>query len=387
MIGDILPVQGGGGGAARPPQRILSRPLKTNCDNGGKDPNFLNVAGFRDYLDFTGKATIDLTLYDMKEMKVTVLHLPYMTRWCEKYRNRTLAKFYKFNQWWEEQGRPPLTLLTLTTYQDSAYAEKHHGSRVNLQEGFEILKDAWNRLRQMMRNRVLCRAFDYLWAMEPHLKHDSGYPHLHVVIVGELTDEEKEEVKRLWSEVYNAGSREHGANFAESCLDAKKDIRNAGFYLFKYLGKGFCLDPEKMTPGELRFNTVLWEKGYRQWGASRNISKAMRLDKGEDDRFRFLDASVSVEGWQFMFREASEEEKEGIREDIAGKVAALEAAFSSLDDGGITGEDDTAEVCIGWRCGREGKIDRRVALDSGLSGICLDAGVKGYIPYDQGGGG
>lgn len=302
--------------------------------------NPLVVRGFTEYLQSTSAMTLDLTLYDMKEMKVVKFHLPYMHRWCQKYRNRTLAKFYKFNSWWEEQGRPPLTLLTLTTYQDSAYAEEHHGSRVSIEEGFEVLKSSWNKLRQMLRNRVIGHSFDYLWSIEPHLKNDSGYPHMHVAIVGELTDEQKEKVKRLWSEVYNAGSYEHGANFADSCLDAKKDIRNAGFYLFKYLGKGFCIDPEKMTPGELRFNAVLWAKGYRQWGASQNVSRAMKLDKAEEGRFRFLEAGVSGEGWEAVCREATEEQKESIRQEIAEKVGELEAVF--FDDGHqkMTGEDD-----------------------------------------------
>lgn len=266
--------------------------------------------------------SLDLTLYDMQKMETVNLHLPYMHRWHPQYRNRTLAKFYKFNQWWDDQGKPPLTLLTLTTYQDSDYAEENHGSRVDIEEGFEILKASWDKLRLMLRNRILCRPFDYLWSMEPHLKWESGYPHLHVAIAGEFEQEQKEKVQSLWFGKYNAGDYEHGVTFRESCLDAKGDIKNAGFYLFKYLGKGFCLDPAKMTPGELRFNAVLWEKGYRQWGASRNVSRAMRLDKEDTDRFRFLEAGVSVPGWETTFRKASEEDLRDIRNEISMKEVA-----------------------------------------------------------------
>ena len=289
--------------------------LKTKCDKGGYRRKGPKVKEFKEYLKATSKLTLELHLFDTHTGKREKVLLPYMHRWTPQYRDRTLAKFYKFNEWWKDQGRPPITLLTLTTYQDSAYAEQHHGSRVSMVEGFEILKRSWDKLRVMLRKRVLCRPFDYLWSIEPHLKRDTGYPHMHVAIIGELTDTEKAEVKRLWSEVYNAGSYEQGAYFSEECLDAKKDISNAGFYLFKYLGKSFCIDPEKMTAGELAFNAVLWEKRYHQWGASQNISGAMRLDTGDSGRYIFLEASLSMEGWTGVIREAPPDVIEHIREE------------------------------------------------------------------------
>jgi len=318
--------------------------LKTKCYNRANGTDCPDVAGFKAYLKNTADLTLNLALYDMQEMKKVEYSMPYTHRWHEKYRNRTLAKFYKFNQWWEEEGRPPLTLLTLTTYQDSRYAEDHHGSRVSIKEGFEILKDSWKKLRMMLRNRILCRRFDYLWAMEPHLSRDTGYPHMHVVIVGELTDVEKEAVKRLWCQVYNAGSYDHGANFSDSCLDAKKDIRNAGFYLFKYLGKGFCIDPDQMTPGELRFNAVLWEKGYRQWGASRNISHAMKLDKTDADRFRFLSIGVSMPGYDTVFREATKADKEAIQHEAMDKICWASKYNLDLGDDDMSKKQDFEKV-------------------------------------------
>lgn len=292
-----------------------SRHLNTKCDNGRNRRNRPKVKEFKEYLKATSRLTLELHLFDTHTGKREKFLLPYMHRWTPQYRNKTLAKFYKFNEWWIAQDRPPITLLTLTTYQDSAYAEQHHGSRVSMVEAFEILKRSWDKLRVMLRKRVLCRPFDYLWSIEPHLKRDTGYPHMHVAIIGELTDNEKAEVKRLWSEVYNAGSYEHGAYFSEECLDAKKDISNAGFYLFKYLGKSFCVDPDKMTAGELAFNAVLWEKRYRQWGASQTISGAMKLDTGDSARYIFLELSLSQEGWTGIIREAPEAVIEYIREE------------------------------------------------------------------------
>ena len=289
--------------------------LNTKCDKGRNRRNRPKVKEFKEYLKTTSRLTLELHLFDTHTGKREKVLLPYTHRWTPQYRDKTLAKFYKFNEWWKDQGRPPITLLTLTTYQDSAYAEQHHGSRVSLVEGFEILKRSWDKLRVMLRKRVLCRPFDYLWSIEPHLKRDTGYPHMHVAIIGELTDNQKAEIKRLWSEVYNAGSYEQGAYFSEECLDAKKDISNAGFYLFKYLGKSFCIDPEKMTAGELAFNAVLWEKRYRQWGASQTISGAMKLDTGDVGRYIFLEASLSMEGWTGIIRAVPEAVIEHIREE------------------------------------------------------------------------
>ena len=82
------------------------------------------------------------------------------------------------------------------------------------------------------------------------------------------------------------------------------------------LGKGFCIDPEQMSPGELRFNAQLWKHGWRQWGASRGISKAMKLDYQDSDRFRFLEAGVSMTGWETTFREATAEQKQAILDEL-----------------------------------------------------------------------
>ena len=308
--------EGVGAGGEAPAPRPPSWHLKTNCYKPGKCPDLPDVRGFTDYLKFTADLSLDLTLWDMEKLERVVIRVPYTHRWHPKYRNATLARFYKFNAWWESAGKPALTLLTLTTYQDSAFSELHHGSRVDLKAGFRLLKTSWDKLRKMLRNRVICAPFDYIWTVEPHLKHETGYPHMHVAIAYTFSDDQKNRIKALWSDVYNAGSLEHGAQFEDSCLDAHGDIKNAGFYLFKYLGKGFCIDPAEMTPGELRFNAVLWEEGWRQWGASRSISRAMKLDYQDDGRYRFLEAGISMPGWETTFREASAEQKKAIRDEL-----------------------------------------------------------------------
>ena len=311
-IPESLPVGGviGDSGGHVPPWH-----LKTNCHNPRMLSDWRTELEFKQYLKSTSQMTIDLKLYDMQKMEIVYLHLPYTHRWHEKYRNRTLARFYKFNDWWELQGKPPLTLLTLTTYQDGKYSRDQVGG-YTIGESFSVLKASWDKLRKMLRGRIICHPFDYLWTLEPHL---TGYPHMHIAIIGTLDDIQKEKVKTLWCDDYNAGSYQHGAQFEDSCLDAKGDIKNAGFYLFKYLGKSFCISPDDMTPGELKFNTELWKNGWRQWGSSRGIGRAMKLDYQEKDRFRFLEAGVSMPGWQKTFREATDKQKWDIRKEIVAR--------------------------------------------------------------------
>ena len=99
---------GTGEGLPRPAPGDLPWHLKTNWDKRILTRNSRDIAAFREYLEFTGKLTLDLTLFDMEKRETVILHLPYTHRWHVKYRNRTLARFYKFNEWWLEQGRPPL---------------------------------------------------------------------------------------------------------------------------------------------------------------------------------------------------------------------------------------------------------------------------------------
>lgn len=148
--GQVLPARGveavGDGRGLAPPGPLdrPSRHLKTKWDKRDLGRNSRDIAAFREYLELTGKLTLDLTLYDMEKHETVVLHLPYMHRWNPQYRNQTLARFYKFNEWWLEQGRPPLTLLTLTTYQDGEHSREQVGG-YTIEESFEILKTSWEK--------------------------------------------------------------------------------------------------------------------------------------------------------------------------------------------------------------------------------------------------
>ena len=46
----------------------------------------------------------------------------------------------------------------------------------------------------------------------------------------------------------------------------------------------------------------------------------MKLDYQDSDRFRFLEAGVSMTGWETTFREASAEQKQAIRDELEAWV-------------------------------------------------------------------
>lgn len=248
---------------------------------------------FLEYVETTSKSRLQFEFLDTRTMERVIVDSPYVHRWTEVYRNRLLARFYKLQQWWYDSGRPPVTMLTLTTYQGATQtALAARGERVTREDGLRILQTSWRKLRMMMRNRILKRPFDYVYVMEHHR---SGYGHMHVCIFDTLTKDEKERIPRLWHEKYNAGSLEHGAVFSTEReaeridtsgdgqpIRSRDDINFVGFYLIKYLGKSFA-NPYEMTGGELRFSALLWKLKIRQYNTSRHLAQVMKLDAEEPD--------------------------------------------------------------------------------------------------------
>lgn len=94
----------------------------------------------------------------------------YVNRWTEIYRKRQLAKLYQLDGWWKE-NRTPVTMMTLTTYQDGKYSQSIKGKPVTIEESFELLKEGWNKLSKILRKYI--KNLNYIWVVEPHT---SGYP-------------------------------------------------------------------------------------------------------------------------------------------------------------------------------------------------------------------
>jgi hypothetical protein len=228
------------------------------------------IRAFRDYLSETKGRKINL-IGLTSSMEPVTIQIPYIHRWTEEYTNRQMSKLYQLEKW-HNCHKLPVEMLTLTTYQDGPHSVKIKGHEVTIEESFEILKNSWGNLLMVLRRKL--GKFYYLAIMEPH---KSGYPHLHVLIFRVLDEDTRAHTRILWSEKYGAGSKEHGVDFSIRKVDDIKSLRN---YLMKYLSKTFANTGD---PGIERYNTVLWEKGYRVLTSDQALSKIMKRQPGEEE--------------------------------------------------------------------------------------------------------
>lgn len=250
---------------------------------------------FVDYLIHTGTLQFEVTGQivnpDDTAAGIVKRKIPYIHRWTHIYRRSILAKFYQLSDHFKENPAP-YTMLTLTTYQAGQYSIKQKGHLVGIEESFEIINEGWRKLRDIIKNRIR-KGVSYFWVLEPH---KTGYPHIHIILFTEFTDGEKQRITNLWSEKYMAGSAEHGVKFSFEPDKTKiDDIRS---YLISYLA-GTFVDGDtgskyeysstgrkiknRWTTSTLLFNTLVWQHGYRMWGASRDLSKVMARVIEDDD--------------------------------------------------------------------------------------------------------
>jgi len=233
-----------------------------------------DVLDFRDYLTKTSLCHFQIT--GTRESETVVSDVEYIHRWTDTYRRSWIAKLYQLEAWHKREGLP-VTLLTLTTYQDGWYSHQK-GRNLTIPESFEALKTGWKKISMILRKEL--KTIEYFWVMEPH---ESGYPHLHVMLFGAIDSELQEKIAFLW-ESYGAGSRAHGVDFEiRPEIDGIRSLRN---YLMKYLAKGlqgtnskFGDDP--LLPGHWVFHSQVWKYKYRIVGSSRLLSRVMAYNAPE----------------------------------------------------------------------------------------------------------
>jgi hypothetical protein len=198
--------------------------------------------------------------------------MPYKHRWTDIYRRGVLAKFYQLEKYLVKNPTP-ITMLSLTTFhgwnkfqQESQICIDEKGHLISILESFDMLKTNWRLLKQHIHH-------PYVWVMEPH---ETGYPHMHVIILGDLTEEEKNRIIAFWADKYGTSDKIHGAKFTYPPV---KSIRN---YLMKYMSKGFKKTgskfgkPVKWTTGELVFFALVKKYRWRLFGATRDLVKVMK---------------------------------------------------------------------------------------------------------------
>ena len=244
----------------------------------GKDANLSlylpDVLEFRNYLTKTSLCHFQITV--TKDSETVVSDVEYIHRWTDTYRRSWIAKLYQLEAWHNLECLP-VTLLTLTTYQNGWYSHQK-GRNLTIPESFDALKTGWKKLSMILRKEL--KKIEYFWVMEPH---ESGYPHLHVMLFGAIEPELQEKIAFLW-ESYGAGSRAHGVDFEiRPKTEGIQSLRN---YLLKYLAKGlqgtdskFGDDP--LLSGHWVFHSQVWKYKYRIVGSSRLLSRVMAYNAPE----------------------------------------------------------------------------------------------------------
>ena len=244
-----------------------------------------DVLSFVGYVNDTKDRTFHIKGMNLAKGEETVNKIPYVHRWTEVYRRGLLAKLYQLE---EHLGSDcsEVTMITLTVYQAGFTPE----------QCLLKLMDNYKKLLDVMRHKFNKGSpVDYYYILEPH---KTGYPHMHIMYMKMLTDDQKEWIKEKWSAKYGAGSFEHGVNFSEPKASedggfAAGSVARVRGYLMKYLAKGLFSDKQyRYTIGgrrvvfsmplyELLFNSLLKKHKVRLWNCSRNFSAIMKRPETE----------------------------------------------------------------------------------------------------------
>ena len=262
---------------------------------------------FAKYLDSTLDKTFTIEGWDTFRCKPLVKEVGYFHRFTGDYRKMLYAKFSQLEAWYNENC-PPAYLMSLTT----SSRDK------TIKEAFDELRDGWKGLSNTLRKMRLEKNMniEYLYIYEPH---ESGYPHIHVILFGTFTDDDIHRMKNLWSGKYGCGNYEHGLDVSMPEEDQHRidDFEHIRAYILKYLQKG--IDLTSMTAADFVFNAVMWSffdksqwsykipywtkagkfapkstggGAFRLWGASRGLTAVMK------EQLKVMDATHYGVNWQ-----------------------------------------------------------------------------------------
>jgi hypothetical protein len=201
--------------------------------------------------------------------------IPYKHRWEKSYRKGILRQMYQLDSW-AKRHRLICGMLSLTSAQ-TGFTDI---------EILERLKESWSKLADNLR----VMGFLYFALYEPH---ESGVPHMHVMIFGGLIEAEQKNVEagistfseimsakiarldNLWHKRYEMGAE--GIDFKYSA-GLRENINSIVNYLMKYLSKTIISDILN-NPALVRFHSLFFETGSRMFSSSRYLSYVMRRIK------------------------------------------------------------------------------------------------------------
>jgi hypothetical protein len=257
-------------------------------------PYWKDVLSFLTYL----RTTANISLVAHGEYRPTEasdpqdvdVAFPYIHRWTTPYRRGILAKFYQLEEW-HNINPTPITMLTLTTYQEGAYSRSVTGKDLSIPESFGLLKNSWVNLRHAIKYYL--PETPWCWIMEPH---KSGYPHLHTILFSDINEAIQTSIKDLWAKKYKAGSYEHGIDFEAS--QPGQTIQSIRNYLMKYVAKGFTTtgskfnNTESWSAGELVFNALVRKFNWRLFGSTRDLCKVMAYAQEPNDKVKWYATEI-----------------------------------------------------------------------------------------------
>lgn len=192
-------------------------------------------------------------------------------RWSDVYRKSIIAKFILLNNWFKE-NQGDLSFITLTGSSRGLNVEEHWRT---------LLADKIKLMRSL--RRIIKHQFCYIWVCEPHPGDgmNRGYPHIHMIVFSSLTDHQQDRLKHLWAS-YGFGNYENG--LVIEVEKSQQDIKDLKNYLIGYISKSWIETGGRYSKTHwdkhlFIFNAVAYEKQFRFWGSSRDLSRIMRYQK------------------------------------------------------------------------------------------------------------
>jgi hypothetical protein len=232
---------------------------------------------FVDYLDKCEQKGFMIKGYDTVKGKILNLPMSYNNRWGPVRRAWLADKLKRLEFWFEMQEDRPVTMITLTSYQDG----------LTIPQAWFNLNKSRGKLLKMIKK--YCGDVDYFWVPEPH---KTGYVHYHIAVFADIPIDLENKLRHLWSTKYKTGSHTYGLDFSQK-KNKEDKIQHLKNYLSKYLEKGFLLG--KWSTGMLLFNAHLWDTGFRMYGASTRIRAMMNIKEEKDSDIVWLETRMQTQ--------------------------------------------------------------------------------------------
>lgn len=233
----------------------------------------------------------------------------YMHRFHPRRKAAVVARHLQLGKAIDEMGLP-CCMITVTTGQDGKWAQEH-GIPMSIEDAFYSLKGGVNKSRadeyekgdpqnkhlgavaKLLRHiKRLPGYYGYLVVYEPHTRHNVGYPHAHILVVGiNPTQDEIHHLKTLWSMKYKMGSYEHGIDIA---YHPAGEIQSMANYLLKYIAKGYNglgsqFGDDEWSAAEWVFYSLAHKHGWRLYQVSQSLNRLMVYQRPDGDDPRRLE--------------------------------------------------------------------------------------------------